>query len=41
MHTKYIFEFIIDIKSKNLPCILILKLVILKLKQEIYKLKDL
>jgi len=32
MHTKYIFKFIIDIKSKNLAYMLILKLTIFKLK---------
>jgi hypothetical protein len=36
MHIKHIFEFAIDIKSKNLECILILKLTILKLIQERY-----
>ena len=33
---KHIFKFIIDIKSKNLACILILKLTIFKLKKEQY-----
>jgi hypothetical protein len=32
MHTKYIFKFVIDIKLKNLACILILNLIMLKLK---------
>jgi len=36
MHIKHVFKFAIDIKSKNLACILILKLTILKLIQERY-----
>ena len=34
MYAKYIFIFAINIKSENLACILIVKLTMLKLKQE-------
>jgi hypothetical protein len=38
MHTKHIFKFAIDIKK--LACILIIKLTMLKLKQELYLLVE-
>jgi len=40
MHNKHIFKFKINIKSSNLACILIIKLSMLKLKQEWYLLVE-